>query len=154
MDDRVLSELDWPAPNTSWTQTAIDTNTPFSIRIRMSVRRIVEAFVGRRDDRSHVFKKIREHLSLETTRGRCRNTVLRVEPCLFCLYALIVYWFDHLPRRNRETIHVNWAGKTSITFSDALPAVRYNAWDKYLFPQAMPRTTVQKDHRTQEDGNT
>jgi hypothetical protein len=90
MDERVLSELDCPAPRTSWTQTAIDTNTPCSIGIRMSVRRIVEAFVGRWDDRSHVFKKIREHLSLETTRGRCRNTVLHVEPCLFCLYTLIL----------------------------------------------------------------
>ena len=62
---------------------------------------------------------MREHLGLETTRGRCRNTVLRVEPCLFCLCSRIIYWFDHLPRRSRETIHINWAGK-SITSSDTL----------------------------------
>jgi hypothetical protein len=115
----------------------------FSTEIRMSVKRIVEAFVGRWDIEV-TFEEMREHLGLETTRGRCRNTVLRVEPCLFCLYTLVVYWFDHLPRRSRETIHVNWAGKTSITFSDALTSVRYNAWDHYLFPHSMPRTPVEK----------
>ena len=115
----------------------------FSTAVRMSVKRIVEAFVGRWDIEV-TFEEMREHLGLETTRGRCRNTVLRVEPCLFCLYALIVYWFDHLPKQDRETIHVDWAGKTSITFSDALTSVRYNAWDDYLFPQPTPRTPVEK----------
>jgi len=30
----------------------------------------------------------------------------------------------------RETIHVNWKGKTSITLFDGLTTIRYNAWDK------------------------
>jgi hypothetical protein len=77
-------------------------------------------------------------------RGRCGNTALRVEPCLFCLYALIVYWFDHLPRQNRETIRVDWAGKTTITFSDAQTSVRYNAWDDYLFPHSTPDSSIEK----------
>lgn len=106
----------------------------FSTEIRMSVKRIVETFVGRWDIEV-TFEEMREHLGLKTTRGRCRNTVLRVEPCLFGLYSLIVYWFVHLPKRNRETIHVAWVGKTSLTFSDALASVRYNAWDDYLFQQ-------------------
>jgi hypothetical protein len=72
----------------------------FSTEIRMSVKRIVEAFVGRWDIEV-TFEEMREHLGLETTRGRCRNTVLRVEPCLFCLYALIVYC-DHLPEGARS----------------------------------------------------
>ena len=115
----------------------------FSTEIRMSVKRIVEAFVGRWDIEV-TFEEMREHLGLETTRGRCRNTVLRVEPCLFCLYALIVYWFDHLPRQNRETIRVDWAGKTTITFSDAQTSVRYNAWDDYLFPHSTPDSSIEK----------
>jgi hypothetical protein len=106
----------------------------FSTEIRMSVKRIVETFVGRWDIEV-TFEEMREHLGLETTRGRCRNTVLRVEPCLFGLYSLIVYWFVHLPKRNREKIHAAWVGKTSITFSDALASVRYNAWNDYLFQQ-------------------
>ncbi len=102
----------------------------------MSVTRLVEAFVGRRDDRSQFVPKYENSGVLETTRGRCHNPVLRVKPCLFCLYTLIVYWFGHLLSRKRDTIHVNWAGNTSITFSGVQPTVRYNARDKILFPQA------------------
>ena len=87
---------------------------------------------------------MREHLGLETTRGRCRNTVLRAEPCLFGLYTLIVYWFTHLPKTNRERIHVNWVGKPSITFSDALASVRYNAWDAFLFPRPQRNGSLRK----------
>lgn len=39
---------------------------------------------------------------------------------------------------------MDWAGKTSITFSDALTSVRYNAWDDYLFTHATLRTPVEK----------
>ncbi len=104
----------------------------FSTDINMSIKRTVETFIGRWDIEV-TFEEMREHLGLETTRGRCRQTVLRVEPCLFGLYTLIAYWFAHLPKKNRETIHVAWVGKTSITFSDALVSVRYNVWEDYLF---------------------
>ena len=115
----------------------------FSTAARLSVKRIVEAFVGRWDIEV-TFEEMREHLGLETTRGRCRNTVLRAEPCLFCLYALIVSWFDHLPRRSRQTIHVNWTGKTRISFSDARTSVRRNAWNDYRFPHPTKNAPVEK----------
>lgn len=115
----------------------------FSTAIQMSVKRIVETFVGRWDIEV-TFAEMREHLGLETTRGRCRQTVLRVEPCQFGLYTLIVYWFAHLPKRNRETMHAVWVGKTSITFSDALASVRYNAWDDYLFQRPRKNTPFEK----------
>jgi hypothetical protein len=115
----------------------------FSTAVRMSVKRIVEALVGRWDIEV-TFEEMREHPGLETTRGRCRNTVLRVEPCLFCFYTLVVYWFDYLPKRNQEAIHLNWAGKTNISFSDALTSVRRNAWSDYLFPHPTPNTPVEK----------
>lgn len=115
----------------------------FSTAAGMSVRRIVEAYVGRWDIEV-TFEEMREHVGLETTRGRCRNTVLRVEPCLFCLYTLIVYWFDHLPRRNQKAIHVAWVGKTAITFSDALTSVRCNAWDDSLFPHPATDQAIEK----------
>lgn len=115
----------------------------FSTDVRMNVQRIVETFVGRWDIEV-TFEEMREHLGLETTRGRCRNTVLRVEPCLFGLYTLVVYWFAHLPKTNRETIHVRWAGKASITFSDALASVRYNAWDEFLFPRPHRNGSIEK----------
>jgi len=115
----------------------------FSTSPGMNVRRIVETFVGRWDIEV-TFEEMREHLGLETTRGRCRNTVLRVEPGQFILYTLIVYWFVHLPITEREKIHIQWAGKTSITFSDALVSVRRNVWDDYLFQQASHSTPIEK----------
>lgn len=89
------------------------------------------------------FEEIREHLSLETTRGRCRNTVLRVEPYLFWLYTLIVYWFDHLGETEKRFTSTEPARRRSLSPTPC-QTVRYNAWKKYLFSQAMPRTTVEK----------
>ena len=90
------------------------------------------------------FEEMREHLGLETTRGRSRNTVLRAEPCLFALYTLVVYWHAHLPRRNRHQIHAHWPGKKAITFADAMASVRRNAWDEFLFQRAPGCSAVEK----------
>ena len=117
--------------------------TSTNIAIRMNVKRIVETFVGRWDIEV-AFEEMREHLGLETTRRRFRNTVLRVEPCLFGLYTLTVHWFAHLPKKSREKIYATWVGKTSITFSDALASVRYNAWDDYLFQRPNHSTPFEK----------
>ena len=115
----------------------------FSTDVLMSVARIIEAFVGRWDIEV-TFEEMRAHLGLETTRGRSRNTVLRVEPCLFGLFTLIVHWHAHLPQRDRTTIHMNWNGKTALTFSDAIASVRRSAWEEYLFQPAQKRPTVEK----------
>lgn len=115
----------------------------YSTDTRMSVTRIIESFVGRWDIEV-TFEEMREHLGLETTRGRSRNTVLRVEPCLFTLYTLIVYWYDHLPTRERGKIRVKWQGKTALTFSDIIATVRRNAWDDHLFQHPRNRATVEK----------
>ena len=115
----------------------------YSTATRMSPARIIEAFVGRWDIEV-TFEEMREHLGLETTRGRIRNTVLRVEPCLFLLYTLIVFWYARLPSRNRRVIRINWHGKTTIAFSDAIAAVRRNAWEDRLFPQLRVHRHVEK----------
>ena len=115
----------------------------FSTTTQMSVRRIIEAFVGRWDIEV-TFEEMREHVGLETTRGRARNTVLRAEPCLFCLYTLVVYWYVHLPRSKQQKLQVDWNGKTAIAFSDAMASVRRSAWDEYLFQQPTGRPTVEK----------
>ncbi|NJO55882.1 MAG: hypothetical protein HC834_05455 [Rhodospirillales bacterium] len=115
----------------------------FSTDGRMSVARIIEAFVGRWDIEV-TFAEMREHLGLETTRGRSRNTVLRAEPCLFALYTLIVYWYVHLPKKDRQVIHAHWRGKTTLTFTDAMASVRRNAWDEFLFQPTPKRPAIEK----------
>ena len=43
------------------------------------------------------FQEARSALGLETTRGRCQNTVLRAAPCLFGLYTVVAVLFHALP---------------------------------------------------------
>jgi hypothetical protein len=116
----------------------------YSTDSQLAATEIIEAFVGRWDIEV-TFEEMREHLGLETTRGRSRNTVLRVEPCQFLLYSLIVYWYAQLDsQREAAVVWYSWPGKTSITFSDAMIAVRRSAWEKYIFQQPSLRGQVEK----------
>jgi len=81
------------------------------------------------------FQECRSGLGLETTRGRCRATVTRAAPCLFALYSVVAVLFHTLPA-DKRTGGVRWVGKATVTFSDALTAVRRWVWSEGVFPQA------------------
>lgn len=81
------------------------------------------------------FQECRSALGLETTRGRCRATVTRAAPCLCGLYTVVAVLFHALPAAKR-TGGVRWAGKATVTFSDALTAVRRCIWSDGVFPHA------------------
>lgn len=81
------------------------------------------------------FQECRSSLGLETTRGWGRATVLRAAPCLFGLYSVVALLYHVLPSEHR-TGAVTWPGKTGITFSDALAAVRRRIWADGIFAQA------------------
>jgi hypothetical protein len=81
------------------------------------------------------FQEVRSGLGLETTRGRCRGTVLRAAPCPFGLYTVVAVLFHALPAEKR-TGAVAWPGKTTVTFSDALSGVRRWLWAEAVLPQA------------------
>jgi hypothetical protein len=81
------------------------------------------------------FQELRAHLGLETTRGWCRQTVLRAAPCLFGLYSVVALLYTALAQSQRELL-VRWPGKETVTFSDALTAVRRWLWSEGVFPQA------------------
>ena len=89
------------------------------------------------------FQELRAHLGLETTRGWCRPTVLRVAPCLFGLYTVVALWYPSLPACQRGG-GVCWPGKSSVTFSDALTAVRRWLWSEWVFPQVDENAAIQK----------
>jgi DDE superfamily endonuclease len=89
------------------------------------------------------FQEARSALGLETTRGRCRATVLRVGPCLFGLYSVIAILFHALPASKRVGA-VAWPGKATVTFSDALSAVRRWLWEEAVLPQAGETAALQK----------
>ena len=81
------------------------------------------------------FQECRSGVGLETTRGRSRKTVCRAAPCLFGLYSVVAVLYHALPEAKR-TGGVAWAGKDTVTFSDALTAVRRWIWAEGVFKQA------------------
>ena len=81
------------------------------------------------------FQECRSCTGLETTRGRSARTVTRAAPCLLGLYAVVAALYHALPAAKRVGA-VTWAGKETVTFSDALTAVRRWIWAEGVFPQA------------------
>jgi hypothetical protein len=89
------------------------------------------------------FRECRSGLGLETTRGWGRSTVLRAAPCLFGLYSVVALLYHALPEGKRVGA-IRWPGKTAVTFSDALTAVRRWIWAESVLEQADPRGEVAK----------
>ncbi len=89
------------------------------------------------------FQEARSALGLETTRGWRKNTVLRAGPCLLGLYSVVAILFRALPDAKR-TGAVAWPGKATVTFSDALCAVRRWLWTEAVLPQAGEDTALEK----------
>ena len=81
------------------------------------------------------FQECRSCVGLETTRGRSQQTVVRAAPCLFGLYSVVAVLYHLLPESKRAGA-VTWPGKETVTFSDALTAVRRRVWIEGVFAQA------------------
>jgi hypothetical protein len=79
------------------------------------------------------FAEMRSYLGLETTRGWCAQTVLRAEPCLFGLYSVVALLYEQLPAEAQAEPGVDWEGKATVTFSDAMTAVRRWLWTSWAF---------------------
>jgi hypothetical protein len=100
--------------------------------VGMSAQQVIETYVGRWNCET-TFQEMRSYLGLETTRGWKEQTVLRVAPCLFGLYTAVAALYRQLPRRYAGVRAVEWAGKTDVTFSDAITAVRRWLWVEWVF---------------------
>ena len=110
---------------------------------------MIEAYTGRWNLET-TFQELRCHLGLETTRGWCRRTVLRAAPCLFGLYTAVALLYQALPESKREG-SVRWPGKSGVTFSDALTAVRRWLWREWVFPQAGGAAAIEELPRPLQD---
>ena len=106
----------------------------FSTDPAMAVAAIIAHYTSRWNIET-TFQEMRHLLGLETTRGWCRETVLRAAPCLFGLYTVVAVLYHALPA-DKRTGGVVWPGKAGVTFSDALTAVRRWLWTEWVFPQA------------------
>jgi hypothetical protein len=98
----------------------------------MSPAAVIASYTGRWNIET-TFQELRSYLGLETTRGWCRNTVLRAEPCLFGLYTVVALLYAALPARDARVRVVDWPGKRDVTFSDAITAVRRWLWQEWIF---------------------
>lgn len=103
----------------------------FTTDLELSPHAIIGRYTGRWSIET-TFQEMRAYLKLEKTRGWTKNTVMRVAPCLFGLFSVIALWFAELPARQRKTA-ILWPGKTELTFSDAITAVRRWLWIDWIF---------------------
>jgi hypothetical protein len=104
----------------------------FSTDTAMTAKQIVETFTGRWSIEV-TFEELRAYLGLESTRGWSEKTVLRMAPCLMCLYSVVAILYYRLPQNERRTCRVEWRGKQTTTFSDAMSAVRRWMWKNWVF---------------------
>jgi len=115
----------------------------FSTEVGMTAQEIIETFTGRWSIEV-TFEEMRAYLGLETTRGRKRETVLRMVPCLFGLYSVVALLYVWLPQQARLTAGIQWAGKHTVTFSDALTCVRRWLWREWVFETCGHRAAFSK----------
>lgn len=103
----------------------------FTTNPTMSATTVIETYTGRWNIET-TFQEARSYLGLETTRGWSRDTVLRVGPCLFGLYTVVVWLYAGLPARFAWVRVVDRPGKHDVTFSDAITAVRRWLWMQWV----------------------
>jgi hypothetical protein len=115
----------------------------FTTDVTMSPRAVIETYTGRWNIET-TFQEARSYLGLETTRGRVRNTVLRAEPSLLALYTLVVWLYGGLPVRYQRVRGVAWSGKSDVTFSGAITAVRRHVWVEGVFALSGHREAFEK----------
>jgi DDE superfamily endonuclease len=106
----------------------------YSTDVTMTQQEIIEEYTGRWNTET-TFEEARAYLGLESTRGRCEQTVLRAEPCLLGLYSVVALMYWLLPLQDQEQGVVDWVGKRAVTFSDAITAVRRWLWTHWVFPR-------------------
>src|SRR5947209_6581233 len=95
----------------------------YSTDVAMTPQGIIEEYTGRWSIET-TFEDARAYLGLESTRGWCARTVGRAEPCLLGLYSVVALLYWLLPAADQEQGTVEWEGKQTVTFSDAITAVR------------------------------
>jgi hypothetical protein len=104
----------------------------FTTNLALTAQQVIEIYTGRWSIET-TFQELRAYLGLETTRGWKERTVLRAAPCLFGLYSVVAVLYAALPAGADQPGAVTYRGKTEVTFSDAITAVRRQLWLEGVF---------------------
>lgn len=108
----------------------------FSTDPLMTPEQIVELYAGRWAIEV-TFQEVRAHLGFQTTRQRCRASVLRSGACLLGLFSVVsMTWAKRVQERGQVSVGTTPCyAKTDPTFGDALASVRRVLWEQVLLPQ-------------------
>jgi DDE superfamily endonuclease len=104
----------------------------FTTDLSLTAQQVIETDTGRWSIET-TFQEMRAYLGLETTRGWKKRTVLRAAPCLFGLFSVVSVLYSRLPAGTATAGAVSYRGKTEVTFSDAITAVRRQLWLEGVF---------------------
>jgi hypothetical protein len=114
----------------------------YTTDLGLSVEQLIGYYTGRWNIET-TFEETRSCLHLGTACGWCRETVLRVTPCLFGLYSVVAWTYNQLPA-SRRVGSIEWPGKSGVTFSDALTAVRRWVWSEGVFARVEGGSAVEE----------
>jgi DDE superfamily endonuclease len=106
-----------------------------STAVALTPQGIIEEYTGRWNIET-TFEEARAYLGWESTRGWCARTGQRAEPCLLGLYSVVALLYGLLPEADQERGTVDGEGKETVTFSDAITAVRRWLWTHWVFPRS------------------
>ncbi len=99
----------------------------FCTDTNMEPAKIIATFV-RRWQVEVTFQELRAHLGLETQRQWSHAAIARTTPVLCGLYSLVCLWATDVLSTNHLSYAAAWYQKTSVTFSDAIAAIRCQLW--------------------------
>jgi len=99
----------------------------FSTDITLEPADIIALFV-RRWQIEVTFAETRAHLGVETQRQWSDKAIARTTPALLGLYSLVSLWACDLLTSTTTPYAAAWYRKTTLTFSDAIGAVRLAIW--------------------------
>src|SRR5579864_4154566 len=124
----------------------------YSSDTTMAAQRIIELYSSRWNIEV-TFEETRALLGLETTRHWCRQSVLRVTPLVFGLFTAVALLWSKLPKCQRRCqSDTPCYRKQTLTFADALFAVRSELWRQSLLvrPRGQERCLSSLPRRVRE----
>jgi hypothetical protein len=109
----------------------------FSTDVTLAPADIIALYV-RRWQIEVTFAETRAHLGVETQRQWTDKAIARTTPALLGFYSLVSLWACDLLTSTSTPYAAAWYRKTSLTFSDAIGAVRLELWVGDINPHSPP----------------
>lgn len=95
------------------------------------------------------FAEVRRHLGVETQRQWADKAIARTTPLLLGLFSLVTLFANDIQRADTIVVRAaKWYRKDTITFSDALAAVRRQLWTDETFRRSRSDADPQKVRQT------